>query len=50
MEDIFTGKEIRVTLTRPTLCHRCNGSGADTDDGVHTCPKCKGRGVYMRTI
>ncbi len=50
LEDIFAGKEFQVIMTKPTLCHRCHGTGADSEDSIQTCPKCRGHGVYMRTV
>ncbi len=50
LEDIFSGTDLRVILTRPTLCHSCKGTGAESEDDVHTCPKCRGHGVYMKTV
>lgn len=47
LEDIYTGRDIEIVLTKKTICSHCRGSGADNPDDVDVCDKCKGRGIYM---
>ena len=42
-ESIF-GAEKDLTVTKPSKCHTCNGSGAAANSGMETCKKCHGKG------
>ena len=47
LEDIYSGRDIEIVLTKKTICSHCRGSGADNPDDVAVCDKCRGRGIYM---
>lgn len=47
LEDIYSGRDVEIVLTKKTICSHCRGSGADNPDDVQVCDKCKGRGIYM---
>jgi molecular chaperone DnaJ len=42
--DAFEGVEERISVTRPTVCPDCDGSGHPPNADVQTCPECQGRG------
>ena len=44
--DIFTGCHKKIKLKKQCTCHRCNGSGSETNETV-TCQHCQGTGRYM---
>ncbi len=44
LEDAFEGTTKEVTLTRPTSCDTCDGTGHPPDADVRTCPQCNGQG------
>ncbi len=44
LEDVYTGVEKRVTITRPERCPDCDGKGHPPDADVRTCPECNGQG------
>lgn len=51
--DSVFGTEKTITLTKPTNCERCGGTGGEPGTGMETCKTCKGSGVEMgiqRTI
>lgn len=48
LEDLYTGKEMSVTVERHRICGKCNGVGGTDAKAVMTCNGCKGRG--MRTV
>jgi molecular chaperone DnaJ len=41
-----------IQVPRLELCKRCNGKGAEPEDGVVTCPMCHGRGevIYQQSF
>ena len=43
-EESAFGCEKDIEVTRPTVCERCNGEGAEPGTPVHPCQKCNGRG------
>ncbi|HYE22767.1 MAG TPA: molecular chaperone DnaJ [Verrucomicrobiae bacterium] len=52
IEAVF-GVEKEITLEKKDVCERCEGSGAETDSKINTCPKCHGVGqirTARRTI
>lgn len=48
LEDLYTGKEMSVTVERHRICSKCKGVGGTDANAVKTCSGCKGRG--MRTV
>ena len=47
LEDLFLGKVIEVEMDRQGVCPKCDGSGAENANDVHTCNSCQGRGVKI---
>ncbi len=43
-EDLFTGKEIKLTYSRHEACPTCGGAGYDKGKGTKTCSVCGGKG------
>lgn len=50
LEDVHNGRELSFLIFKKSTCFHCRGSGGDTPDAVTTCPVCRGRGVYLRTV
>ena len=46
-EDTMKGMSIDIQVPRMETCARCVGKGAEPDDGLVTCPICKGRGEVI---
>lgn len=46
-EDSMRGTQVDISVPRMNPCGRCNGTGAEKEDGVTTCPTCKGRGEVL---
>jgi molecular chaperone DnaJ len=46
-EDSMRGFSADLQIPRLEECGRCKGKGAEPDDGVVTCPTCKGRGEVL---
>ena len=44
LAEAFEGTTKEVTLTRPTTCGTCDGTGHPPDADVRTCPQCNGQG------
>jgi molecular chaperone DnaJ len=51
-EDAITGASIDIQVPRLDPCSRCNGNGAEPNDGLTTCSTCRGRGevVYQQAF
>lgn len=48
-EDAVTGTEKKISLTQNVTCSKCNGLGANSQQGINTCPSCQGSGqVFQR--
>lgn len=47
LEDIYTGKQYDISITRKQICDACEGSGARSPSDVHECDACNGRGVRI---
>lgn len=47
--DIYTGCHKKIKLTKKCKCHRCNGSGSESNS-TSACPHCGGTGMYRETI
>lgn len=51
--DSVYGVEKNMTLTKPSACERCGGTGGEPGTGTETCKQCQGAGVEVgvqRTI
>lgn len=44
LEEAYEGTRKQVTLTRPTTCDSCDGTGHPLDADVDTCSRCNGSG------
>jgi molecular chaperone DnaJ len=51
-EDSMRGLAVDIQVPRMEECGRCKGQGAEPEDGVVTCPMCRGRGevIYQQAF
>ena len=51
-EDSMRGLSIDIQVPRLEECGRCKGKGAEPEDGLTTCPICRGRGevIYQQAF
>ena len=51
-EDSMRGLSVDIQVPRMEECGRCKGKGAEPEDGVVTCPTCRGRGevIYQQAF
>ncbi len=51
-EDSMRGLAIDIQVPRMEECGRCKGKGAEPEDGLTTCPICRGRGevIYQQAF
>ncbi len=51
-EDAMRGLTVDIQVPRMEECGRCHGKGAEPDDGLTTCPTCRGRGevIYQQAF
>jgi molecular chaperone DnaJ len=51
-EDSIRGLGVEIQVPRLDLCSRCQGTGAEKNDGLVTCPMCHGRGevIYQQSF
>jgi molecular chaperone DnaJ len=47
LEDAVKGMSAEIQVPRHDQCTRCKGNGAEPNDGLTTCPICKGRGEVL---
>jgi molecular chaperone DnaJ len=47
-ESVF-GAERKIVLTKPGICEKCHGKGAEEGVGFKTCPACQGSGRIHET-
>ncbi len=47
LEDAIRGMSADIQVPRVEPCTRCSGSGAEPNDGLTTCPMCRGRGEVI---
>ena len=47
-EDLYYGVHKKVKLNKKCTCHRCNGSGSETNE-TETCKTCGGSGMVTKT-
>lgn len=48
LEEVATGCEKKLKITKQVACEQCGGSGAKDKSSVTTCPTCHGRGYVMQ--
>ena len=46
-EDAVRGTSVDIQIPKLDLCTRCEGTGAEKEDGLTTCPTCRGRGEQL---
>ena len=51
-EDSMRGLSVDIQVPRLEECARCHGKGAEPEDGLTTCPTCRGRGevIYQQAF
>ncbi|MGA3187655.1 MAG: molecular chaperone DnaJ [Bryobacteraceae bacterium] len=51
-EDSMRGLSVDIQVPRLEECGRCRGKGAEPEDGLVTCPMCRGRGevIYQQAF
>tara|TARA_Y100000310_G_C20685973_1_gene819014 strand:+ start:2759 stop:3847 length:1089 start_codon:yes stop_codon:yes gene_type:complete len=49
LEEVYNGDTKTVSIPRNETCEECNGSGAEDESDVVTCPDCEGKGVVSRS-
>lgn len=51
-EDSMRGRSVDIQVPRLEECSRCHGRGAEPEDGLVTCPTCRGRGevIYQQAF
>src|SRR5580693_3543820 len=51
-EDSMRGLSVDIQVPRLDECGRCKGKGAEPEDGLVTCPVCRGRGevIYQQAF
>jgi molecular chaperone DnaJ len=51
-EDSMRGLSVDIQVPRMEECGRCHGKGAEPEDGLVTCPMCRGRGevIYQQAF
>lgn len=49
LETFYTGKTVKLAITRDRLCSKCGGSGSKISNASAKCKDCSGRGVRMVT-
>jgi molecular chaperone DnaJ len=52
LEDAIRGLSVDIQVPRMEVCSRCQGTGAEKNDGLVTCPMCHGRGevIYQQSF
>jgi len=52
LEDAIRGLAVDIQVPRLDQCSRCQGTGAEKNDGLVTCPMCHGRGevIYQQSF
>jgi molecular chaperone DnaJ len=52
LEDAIRGLSVEIQVPRMDLCSRCQGTGAEKNDGLVSCPMCHGRGevIYQQSF
>jgi molecular chaperone DnaJ len=52
LEDTIRGLSVEIQVPRMEGCSRCQGTGAEKNDGLVSCPMCHGRGevIYQQSF
>ena len=52
LEDAIRGLSVEIQVPRMDVCSRCQGTGAEQNDGLVSCPMCHGRGevIYQQSF
>lgn len=52
LAELYTGKNVKISLNQQVLCGKCNGKGTSNPDGYKRCNTCSGKGqvVHLRQI
>jgi molecular chaperone DnaJ len=52
LEDAIRGLSVDIQVPRMEMCSRCQGTGAEKNDGLVSCPMCHGRGevIYQQSF
>jgi DnaJ-class molecular chaperone len=52
LAELYTGKNVKITLSQQVLCGKCNGKGTSNPDGYKRCNICSGKGqvVHLRQV
>jgi len=52
LEDLYNGRVFEVQHKKQEVCNHCSGTGARSENDIHTCHACQGRGmrVHMHQI
>ena len=48
LSDVYNGKDIEIQHTKQAICPHCQGTGAESEHDLETCPRCRGQGVILR--
>ncbi|KAJ2760634.1 DnaJ- protein scj1 [Coemansia nantahalensis] len=47
LNELYTGTEVDIDISKQAICHHCDGSGAASPDDIDTCTACGGSGVRV---
>jgi molecular chaperone DnaJ len=47
LEDVMRGLSVEIQVPRMDVCSQCQGTGAEKNDGLVSCPMCHGRGEVL---
>lgn len=50
LNDCIFGKKTSITVPYYETCSHCNGTGAESNSDIVTCPKCNGRGSVIEQM
>jgi len=48
LADMYTGKELKLTLKQEIICTQCQGKGSTNPSAIRRCTNCSGRGRVAR--
>ncbi len=48
LEDVLQGKEKEISLSKPIICSRCQGTGAEPSTSIKECFSCRGTGQVQQ--